>query len=111
MVLGPTVHAGRTLALSRGSLADAASHASRRGLYLMKRNYLGRHYTDGLRSSIFISGDNMNSPGSNDNVVSRLASQSDAIGRLAQNSGGFAAVVAAFESKEPDAYRLVLDRL
>jgi hypothetical protein len=53
----------------------------------------------------------MNSSGLNDNVVSRLASQSDAIGRLAQNSGGFAAVVAAFESKDPDAYRWVLDRL
>ena len=48
---------------------------------------------------------------SNDAVVSRLASQSDAIGRLAQDSGGFAAVVAAFESRDPDAFRWVLERL
>jgi hypothetical protein len=47
----------------------------------------------------------------NDNAVSRLASQSDAIGRLAQDSGGFAAVVAAFESKDAAAFRWVLDRL
>ena len=46
-----------------------------------------------------------------DDVVSRLASQSDAMGRLAQNGGGFAAVVAAFESKDADAFRWVLDRL
>src|ERR1022692_2551464 len=53
----------------------------------------------------------MNSLSSNDNAVARLASQSDAIGRLAQNSGGFAAVVAAFESKDANAFRWVLDRL
>src|SRR5580704_16678881 len=47
----------------------------------------------------------------NDNAVSRLASQSDAVGRLAQDSGGFAAVLAAFESKDPNAFRWVLDRL
>lgn len=47
----------------------------------------------------------------NQDVVSRLASQSNAVGRLAQDSGGFAAVVAAFESKDPDAFRWVLDRL
>ena len=46
-----------------------------------------------------------------DDVVSRLASQSDAIGRLAQDSGGFSAVVAAFESKDASAFRWVLDRL
>ena len=44
-------------------------------------------------------------------AVSRLAAQSDAVGRLAQDSGGFAAVVAAFESKDPDAFRWVLERL
>ena len=53
----------------------------------------------------------MNNPFSIDTVVSRLASQSDAVGRLAQDSGGFAAVVAAFESKDPNAFRWVLDRL
>ena len=31
-------------------------------------------------------------------AVNRLISQSNAVGRLAQDSGGFAAVVAAFES-------------
>lgn len=46
-----------------------------------------------------------------DAAVSRLASQSDAVGRLAQDSGGFAAVVAAFESKDPDAFSWVLNRL
>jgi hypothetical protein len=46
-----------------------------------------------------------------DDVVSRLASQSEAIGRLAQDSGGFSAVVAAFEAKDPDAFRWVLERL
>jgi len=44
-------------------------------------------------------------------AVSRLASQADAVGRLAQDSGAFAAVVAAFESNDPDAFRWVLDRL
>ncbi len=53
----------------------------------------------------------MSSPDSTDNAVSRLASQSDAIGRLAQNSGGFAAAVAAFESKDASAFRWVLERL
>lgn len=46
-----------------------------------------------------------------DDAVSRLASQSDAIGRLAQDSGGFSAVVAAFESKDASAFRWVLERL
>lgn len=46
-----------------------------------------------------------------DSAVSRLASQSDAVGRLAQDSGGFAAVVAAFESKDANAFRWVLERL
>jgi hypothetical protein len=43
--------------------------------------------------------------------ASRLAAQADAIGRLAQDSGAFAAVVAAFESRDPDAFRWVLERL
>jgi hypothetical protein len=46
-----------------------------------------------------------------DEAVSRLASQADAMGRLAQDSGGFAAVIAAFESKDADAFRWVLERL
>ena len=46
-----------------------------------------------------------------DDIISRLASQSEAIGRLAQDSGGFSAVIAAFESKDPDAFRWVLERL
>ncbi len=53
----------------------------------------------------------MSNPSSNDNAISRLASQSDAVGRLAQDSGGFAAVVAAFESKDANAFRWVLERL
>lgn len=53
----------------------------------------------------------MSNPSSSDNAVSRLASQSDAVGRLAQDSGGFAAVVAAFESKDANAFRWVLERL
>ncbi|HKF49742.1 MAG TPA: hypothetical protein VKB38_20445 [Terracidiphilus sp.] len=46
-----------------------------------------------------------------DDIMNRLASESDAIGRLAQDSGGFSAVVAAFEAKDPDAFRWVLQRL
>src|SRR5271167_1325614 len=46
-----------------------------------------------------------------DDAVSRLAAQSNAVGRLAQDNGGFAAVVAAFESKDADAFRWVLERL
>ena len=46
-----------------------------------------------------------------DDAVNRIASQSDAVGRLAQDSGAFAAVVAAFESKDSSAFRWVLDRL
>lgn len=44
-------------------------------------------------------------------AVNRLAAQADAVGRLAQDSGGFAAVVAAFESRDPNAFRWVLERL
>ena len=43
--------------------------------------------------------------------ASRLAAQADAVGRLAQDPGGFAAAFAAFESRDPDAFRWVLDRL
>jgi len=46
-----------------------------------------------------------------DDAVSRLASQSNAIGQLAQDSGGFSAVVAAFDSKDANAFRWVLERL
>ena len=46
-----------------------------------------------------------------DDAVSRLASQSDVMGRLAQDSGGFSAVVAAFESKDASAFGWVLERL
>ena len=44
-------------------------------------------------------------------AVSRLTAQADAVGQLAQTSGGFAAVVAAFESKDPNAFRWVLGSL
>ena len=53
----------------------------------------------------------MRNPSSTQAAVGLLAAQSDAIGRLAQDSGGFAAVVAAYESKDADAFRWVLDRL
>jgi hypothetical protein len=46
-----------------------------------------------------------------DSSVDLLAAQADAVGRLAQDSGAFAAVVAAFESQDPDAFRWVLQRL
>lgn len=46
-----------------------------------------------------------------DDVVSRLASESDVMGRLAQDSGGFSAVLAAFEAKDADAFGWVLQRL
>ena len=48
---------------------------------------------------------------SNENVTRSLAEQSDAIGLLAQDSGAFAAVFAAFGSKDPRAFRWVLERL
>jgi hypothetical protein len=53
----------------------------------------------------------MSNPSLHDNAVGRLAAQSDAVGRLAEDSGGFAAVVAAFESKDANAFRWVLERL
>ena len=43
--------------------------------------------------------------------VSRLAAEADAVGRLAQDEGAFAAAVAAFESEDPDAFRWVLQRV
>ncbi|HVW78959.1 MAG TPA: hypothetical protein VHB45_15195 [Alloacidobacterium sp.] len=46
-----------------------------------------------------------------DDSVTRLASQADAVGRLAQDTGGFSAVFAAFGSGDPNAFRWVLDRL
>jgi hypothetical protein len=45
------------------------------------------------------------------NAVSQLAAQADAVGKLAQDTGAFAAVVAAFESNDPDALSWVLQRL
>src|ERR1700679_2662137 len=53
----------------------------------------------------------MSKVSSNQDAVSRLASQADAIGSLAQDTGGLAAVLAAFESKDPNAFRWVLERL
>ncbi len=53
----------------------------------------------------------MNNGSAFTDAVSRLTAQADAVGQLAQNSGGFAAVVAAFESKDPDAFRWVLGSL
>lgn len=44
-------------------------------------------------------------------AIGRLSTQADSAGRLAQDAGGFAAVVAAFQSKDPDAFRWVLNRL
>ena len=44
-------------------------------------------------------------------AVSQLAAQADAVGRLAQDAGAFAAVVAAFESNDPNALGWVLQRL
>jgi hypothetical protein len=46
-----------------------------------------------------------------DDSAHRLAAQADAVGRLAQDTGAFAAAVAAFESRDPDAFRWVLERL
>ena len=53
----------------------------------------------------------MNNVSSTENIISRLAAQADAMGRLAQDSGAFAAAVAAFESKDANAFRWVLERL
>lgn len=53
----------------------------------------------------------MSNTSSYEDAISRLASQADAVGRLANDTGGFAAVLAAFESKDPNAFRWVLERL
>ena len=45
-----------------------------------------------------------------DGAVKSLAAQADVIGHLAQDSGAFAAVVAAFEAQDADAFRWVLNR-
>ena len=45
------------------------------------------------------------------NAVSQLSAQADAIGKLAEDPGAFAATIAAFESNDPDALRWVLQRL
>lgn len=45
-----------------------------------------------------------------DDSARRLAEQADAVGRLAQDSGAFAAAVAAFDSRDPDAFRWVLEQ-
>ena len=45
------------------------------------------------------------------NAISQLAAQADAIGKLAEDTGAFAATIAAFESNDPDAFRWVLQRL
>ncbi len=44
-------------------------------------------------------------------AVARLVAQADAVAHLANDPGGFAAVVAAFEARDPNAFRWVLDRL
>jgi hypothetical protein len=48
---------------------------------------------------------------SRDDAVKSLAAQAEVIGHLAQDSGAFAAVVAAFEAKDADAFRWVLNRV
>jgi hypothetical protein len=44
-------------------------------------------------------------------AVSQLAAQADAVAGLAQDTGAFAAAVAAFDSNNPDAFGWVLQRL
>jgi hypothetical protein len=46
-----------------------------------------------------------------EDTVNQLTAEAEAIGRLAQDSGAFAAAVAAFESRDPEALRWVLQRL
>jgi len=46
-----------------------------------------------------------------DDAVNRLSAQSQAIGHLAQDAGAFAATVAAFEARDSDAFRWVLERV
>ncbi|HEY6770035.1 MAG TPA: hypothetical protein VI386_35290 [Candidatus Sulfotelmatobacter sp.] len=53
----------------------------------------------------------MSSASLHEDVISRMSAESNAIGRLAQDTGGFAAVVAAFEARDPNAFRWSLERL
>lgn len=46
-----------------------------------------------------------------EDAINRLATQAAAAGKLAQDSGAFAATVAAFESQDPNAFRWVLERI
>jgi hypothetical protein len=48
---------------------------------------------------------------SRDDAVRSLAAQSEVIAQLAQDSGAFAAVVAAFEARDAEAFRWVLNRV
>jgi hypothetical protein len=50
-------------------------------------------------------------PNSAQAAAARLAAQSDAVARLAKDSGAFAATVAAFEAEDGEAVRWILDRL
>ncbi len=53
----------------------------------------------------------MNQLVSYESAVARLAAQADAVSHLAADPGGFSAVVAAFEARDPNAFRWVLDRV
>jgi hypothetical protein len=53
----------------------------------------------------------MSNGNSYEDVISRLAEESDVVGRLAQDAGGFAAVVASFEAKDANAFSWALERL
>jgi hypothetical protein len=53
----------------------------------------------------------MSNVNSTENIIGRLTAQADAMGRLAQDGGAFAAAIAAFESKDANAFRWVLERL
>ena len=48
---------------------------------------------------------------SRDDAVKSFSAKAEVIGHLAQDSGAFAAVVAAFEEKDADAFRWVLNRV
>ncbi|MGE0416477.1 MAG: hypothetical protein AB7O80_06705 [Acetobacteraceae bacterium] len=53
----------------------------------------------------------MNQFVSYESAVARLSAQADAVSHLAADVGGFSAVVAAFEARDPNAFRWVLDRI
>jgi hypothetical protein len=53
----------------------------------------------------------MSNVSAEESILNRLAAQSDAIGQLAKDSGGFSAVIAAFASEDANAFRWVLDRI